>query len=146
MKQFLFLDFDGVLHPAEATPDKYFCHRLLLSSALAEFPDLLVVVSSSWKRTRSASDLQSLFGGDLAERLVGKTPNLEGYEQWPHRRQNEIEQWMKRHAAPWDNWVALDDSFWEFRPFCPNLIICDPLTGLNDASIHALQRALRNIV
>ena len=141
---YLFLDFDGVLH-ADFAGNEYFCHVPKLVDALAEFPDVRIVISSTWRLKRSADELRALLGPALGARVVGVTPELKADEYATYRRQNEIEAWLKANAKPWDNWIALDDMSSEFKPFCPHLIACNGETGMDDGVVTRLRAYLTGL-
>lgn len=62
---FLFLDFDGVLHPEPLYGDgELFCRLPLLEALLREFPEVSIVVSSTWRDTRTVEELRKLFSAD----------------------------------------------------------------------------------
>lgn len=130
---FLFLDFDGVLHPVSAGENQLFCNVPLLLQAMKNPSDIKIVVSSNWRLRHSMSGLRLLLGEELGTHVVGATPTLSGYQFWPYRRQLEIETWLREHARPWDSWLALDDRPWEFRPFCSQLIVCDGDIGIDES-------------
>ncbi len=124
----LFLDFDGVLHPASAHATAPFSRAPLLEEALAGF-EVRLVVSSSWRFHHSLGVIGSLLPRTLADRLVGALGNSHFGE---HARYHEILAWLgdAGSAAPW---LALDDSAFEFPDACAELILCDPNTGLDEA-------------
>jgi hypothetical protein len=138
---YLFLDFDGVLH-AEFAGSPHFCKLHKLVDALNGFPDVQIVVSSAWRQRRSIDELRLLLGPIIGNQVVGATPELNAYEHSPYLRQKEIEFWLRANANPWDAWVALDDMPSKFRPFCKQLIACDPLTGMEDAQVDLLRERL----
>lgn len=143
MASVLFLDFDGVLHPDPPTA-KYplWSRSELLQQWLKNHTDIDVVVSSTWRNTRTLSQLTSLLPQALANRVIGVTPKIqeEGYT-----RQRECESWMRLHRKPWDNWIALDDRAWNFYPFEKRLVLTHPQAGLVAADIEDLEVALRFI-
>lgn len=69
----LFLDFDGVLHPADGSQEA-FCRLPLLESWMQHWPAVQVVISSSWRRLHSMSELVEFLGPVVGPRVVGCTP------------------------------------------------------------------------
>lgn len=146
---YLLLDFDGVLHLPGQLP---FEHLKLLEKALAPYPALKIVVSSSWQEVHSRENIVE-FLGPLANRFAGMTseaipdqefskaeqaaedarrlPVIERLQNWPiHRflrppglRQREIEHWMRQCAAPAATWLAVDDDEWNFDEGCRSVVI-----------------------
>lgn len=135
----LFLDFDGVLHPA-VRGRVPFCHTHLLWQILRACPDVNVVFSTSWRDTFdpvAMLDFVTYGGGeDLEPRFIGETPNCED-EGLYGRRDLEIQRWLdtNNHAGPW---LALDDMVELFSGGHPNLYVCDGNRGLTDADVVAI--------
>jgi hypothetical protein len=125
----LFLDFDGVLHP-EPIRGRSFQHLAALAAALAPYPDVCIVVSSSWRERRTLDDLRRYLP-DVAERVVGATPVVPG-----NSRQREIEAWLAE--SPTERWLALDDMPVLFDPDCPWLLAVDGAKGLDRAALLRL--------
>lgn len=121
----LFLDFDGVLHPALAPTAQYFSRMPLLEQAVAGRP-IDIIISSSWRLCYPLPELLVPFPPGLEAAIIGTTgdPGAE-----PHSRWHEI----KACADFLDlrNWRALDDSGFEFPDPSPGLILCDDLVGLD---------------
>ena len=143
MATVLFLDFDGVLHPDPPNAEiPLWARSEILQRWLDTHTEVGVVVSSTWRNTRTLVEIQSLLPKALASRVVGTTPKIvdESYE-----RQVECESWMRLHRNPWDKWIALDDRSWNFRPFEKRLILTDRRTGLVEGDIARLDEAMRVI-
>lgn len=103
----LFLDFDGVLHPLLASPSEQFCCMPRLESVLRDFPEILVVVASTWRLTRSLNQLRDLFPVEIRERVVGLTPH-DDYPDRPGCREREALAWLEGYDSK-AQWLALDD-------------------------------------
>src|SRR5476649_1260350 len=134
----LFLDFDGTVHPnINYKPELVFFKLPLLEEILRARPAVDVVISSTWRETRTISELQLLFSLDIAPRIVGATPRWREFQDettlGTYVRQAEIEQWLRTAERAWEPWVALDDQQHLFRPFCPNLLLTNPTTWLSEA-------------
>lgn len=128
----LFLDFDGVLHPAGVREDSYLVDLPNLAEVLRRFTGAVqVVVSSTWREYESLDQLRGYFPQDLQRLVVGVTPLLPG-----QNRQAECQAWLRDHA-PQAHWLAVDDDAGEFEPDCQNLFLV-PKTGLEPAVAHAL--------
>ena len=141
------LDFDGVLHPDPCPAgDLFFCRLPVLEEVLREFPSVEIVITSTWRSTRSLSELKDFFSSDIAQRVIGATPKWQDHPDLSARigpsylRSIEIEGWLRSDGKPWLNWVALDDKRHWFRPFSKNLVLCDPATGLTAATAFELRR------
>lgn len=132
---YLFLDFDGVLHPGLSGT---FCYLDRLETVLRELPHVRIVLSTSWRlESDFETELRPLFSPELRARIVGCTPDLPG-----QLRETEIEAWRARHAIGHHRWAALDDDASLFRVGSPGLILCDPARGLRPAQLIELRSKL----
>ena len=131
----IFLDFDGVLHPDPCPrPELLLCELPRLENVLRDFPQAQIVVSSTWRETRSLDELKSLFAPDVASQVIGVTPVSSDLDHvvYSYHRQAEIEAWLRVNRSPWDRFAVIDDRPWLFTPFYAPLLKCDPTTGMND--------------
>ena len=135
-EKLLFLDFDGVLHPTHFAGESPFSRSALLEESLTLFSPK-IVVSSSWRFTHSIDKLRKMMPSHIAALVVGVTgPAVIG----KHPRFTEIQRYLQG-MGPMD-WKALDDSYWEFPNPCPQLIRCNPNTGVADRQILELNQWL----
>ena len=121
----LFLDFDGVMHPASYIKGQQrFCNAPWLEAVLAKHP-LRIVVSSSWRFHYPMDQILGSMPPKLAQAVVGATGEA---HIGPWARFHEIKAWLAQHA-PLADWRAADDAVFEFPKPCPELIVCDPQDG-----------------
>jgi hypothetical protein len=117
-------------------------HRPALEAVLRACPCVEVVISSTWRITRTLTELRALFSADIASRIIGATPQWRDFQDadsWgTYVRQAEIEAWLRANDRPWEIWVALDDQPALFRPFCRSLVQTHAATGLDDATCATL--------
>ena len=144
----LFLDFDGVLHPAVCAAEAdLLCRRPPLESVLRDCAHVDIVISSTWRGSRTLAQLQALFSPDIGARIIGMTPLWQDIQDeasmGTYVRQAEIEAWLRQVGRVWEPWVALDDQPWLFRPFLPNLVRSDPATVLTEAVCTMLRTKFR---
>jgi hypothetical protein len=133
LRKLIFLDFDGVLHPSIGTIDERFCRISLLEDAVGG-SGCRIVISSSWRfhysfqtlLRRFPQNLQSLIEGCTGPAVVGR-----------HARYQEIVQYMG-DVDDYD-WLALDDSKFEFPDSCHQLVHCNGAIGLTQAEVKKLQ-------
>lgn len=147
MNVLLFLDFDGVLHPLHCHESRHFSNLELFEQTVRPIDGLQIVISSTWRLSRSLEQLRERFSPDVAKRIVGccplfrslsdVSPSLVSYE-----REAECRAWLRAYAAPWTRWLAVDDSPWLFRPFSKNLLVLNKRTGLDAAACVDLRRRL----
>ena len=142
----LFLEFDGVLHPASATsrispygPLKSAVQRAwlcrwawILDDMLVRHPDVGIVVHSHWKGMAAQAQLQSMMG-PVGRRMVGVTP---GGERWAGIAAIADINHLR-------NYRILDCRADAYPPRLAELIRCDPEAGLREFSVlRQLQRWL----
>lgn len=133
----LFLDFDGVLHPRCTGTMRY---APQLEALLADFPNVRVVVTSTWRLSHDLEDLRGWFSRAFAPRVIDVTPYL---GEGAGVRQREIEQWLQAHAVR--GWLAVDDEAQLFSPACPNLYITSSKEGLDQNALLGLRNHLVSI-
>ncbi|MFZ6871913.1 HAD domain-containing protein [Undibacterium sp. Di27W] len=144
---FLFLDFDGVLHPDPCyDKSQYFSCLPRLESVLRDFPEVQIVISSTWREKRPVSLLKSFFSVDIGTRVIGSTPFWydipDIVEVIGYQRHAEIEGWLRQCGEPWSDWVAIDDKSHLFKPFLKNLIKTDPIIGFDEHAEKMLRLLL----
>ena len=137
----LFLDFDGVIHPGLCDTGDRFCRLPILEDVLRGHPGVLVVISSSWRHSQSPDELRKLFSHDIRPRIIGVTPPAQAGVRFG--RYTEISDWLAVNNRQGDPWIALDDYAYEFPRGCPNLLLCNSGTGLTDEIAAELERRLR---
>lgn len=124
-KRLLVLDFDGVLHsfPMPVDPVHLFSNLPRLEAVLRDFPDVQLVISSSWRESHSLPELAALFSPDIAKRIIGVLPIIEiqSLADAEAVRYREVMQFLDNDVCCW---IALDDDPYLFPDGCPNLIEC----------------------
>ena len=135
----LFLDFDGVLHSAfNAVGHRDDFNKLpLLEGWLRQYPEVDIVVSSSWRELMEIGALREIFSEDLRHRVVDACPIISINEEANYYRYEEIISWIK--LKKYDGlWLALDDAAHEFPPFFDRLVVCQKNIGIDDSVIKKL--------
>lgn len=145
--QILFLDFDGVMHPEFCHESKHFVHRDTFEAVMRAVPDVELVISSTWRHKRSLPELQALFTADVAARIVGATLPYTQLEDVPdalvgYEREAECRNWMVQHGRASQEWLAVDDRSWNFRPFNPHVFLVDGEVGLDAGAAAKLAARL----
>lgn len=143
----LFLDFDGVLHPDPCREAcRLFEHAPRLAELLEDFPEVCVVLSTSWRNGRSIDDLAGSLVAPLRARVIGVTPTFGEFAASPrlvpYRRQAECLQWLTEQGQEDRPWLALDDRASLFEPYCDRLIECDSRRGFDASAARRLHTAL----
>lgn len=139
----LFLDFDGVLHPVGKHRDYDFSRLPLLETWLRENAHVDVVISSSWRDTLSIEQLREFFSSDLQSRIISKCPSVLSDPEPEFWRHAEIMAWIDVTGYA-GQWLALDDTSYEFPNELLQLVLCDRDVGIDDSVISELTRKMRD--
>jgi hypothetical protein len=143
----LYLDLDGCLHPDAVYekpglgpfifgyPDhRLFEHARLLEDALAPYPCVRIVLSTSWVR-RYRGSIRRVSRGltpALRERVIGATfhsrMDLSVFADAPRGFQVWSDVLRRKPEA----WLALDDDFENWPSWCEDrLVRTDPILGIS---------------
>lgn len=150
----LYLDFDGVLHPDAVYRERgrivlrrdgiaLFEWAPLLEELLMRYPEIRLVLSTSWVRVIGFDDAKRYLSERLQQRVIGATyhPRLGSWDKWRSpfdpdpftqlTRFEQIQQHVHGHAVA--HWVALDDDI-EHWPdsHTANLVAMDGDLGLGE--------------
>lgn len=154
----LFLDFDGVLHPGDvyhtqgsgivlrADGHNLFEHADLLVELLAPYPDVRIVLSTSWVAAlRSYSRARDCLPQALQKRVFSATWHSSfghnsawggGFDRFSWNaltRYEQIRMYVRRHGLV--NWLALDDDDAGWPDDQRHRLVCtDKWGGLGDVS------------
>lgn len=150
----LFLDIDGVLHPDAVfrgkrglelrAPGHLLMHAHILISALMRYPEVDIVLSTSWVRVFGYDKTLAKLPQALRERVTGATWHRHmktdsGYDPFSHMtRFEQIHSHVRRNGIK--RWLALDDlhSGEEAWPVehQDHLILCNSDLGLGDPKVQ----------
>lgn len=139
----LFLDFDGVLHHENVTVKRcppsarrylkahesrfltrdgklvkgknLFEHADRLAAALAPFPNVQIVISSTWREHFRPEKLLQFLPAALADRVIGHTPLCDKFGGVGSRL-SEVLAYLEGNGLSGEPWIALDDQaqlFWD---------------------------------
>jgi len=139
----LFLDFDGVLHHENVTVKRcppserrylkahesrfltrdgklvkgkdLFEHADRLAAALAPFPNVRIVISSTWREHFRPEKLLQFLPAALADRVIGHTPLCDKFGGVGSRL-SEVLAYLEGNGLAGEPWIALDDQaqlFWD---------------------------------
>lgn len=171
----LFLDFDGVLHGANVSLKKchpakrrhlsesnrrfitldgmivkgsnLFEHADRLAVTLERFPDVRIVISSTWREHFRPEALLRFLPPALAARVIGHTP-LCGPGSEDGTRLSEVLAYVDGNGHAGEPWIALDDQarlFLDDDLACSdNLFLLKGAEGLTPEAASAFCNFLRN--
>ena len=120
----LYLDFDGTLHPNDAWYEygmrqprlrapghKLFESVPVLEAAIAPYPALQLVLSTSWVQTFGLEGTREFLPEALRSRVIGATYDLDSPDAWRFFRMRRYDQIAvdvaKRRPL---RWIAIDDD------------------------------------
>lgn len=146
----LYLDYDGVLHHENVYrhPKKGIClsagpeftlfqHASLLDQLLRPYPEVRIVLSTSWVRVLGMQRAASYLPDELRRRVVGATFHSQMFElefiNTP-RGQQVFNDYLRRSPA---RVLAIDDmdDGWPVH-FREHLVIADEVHGISPASVQ----------
>jgi hypothetical protein len=139
---FIFLDIDGVLLPStlpSVALDPACVGRF--EEVVREFSAARIVVSSGWRLLVPLESIRKRFSPDVAERIVGETPHLEGTRKM--NRYQEVLTYLRAQPEP-APWVAVDDDPRHYPEEAVDLtlVLTDPESGFDSGAAARLRRLL----
>ncbi|HAT1642305.1 TPA: hypothetical protein I8Y18_003467 [Raoultella ornithinolytica] len=126
----LYLDFDGVLH---RRMNESFERMPLLEEILTQCPEMLIVVSSSWRETMSLDGLKYFFPASFRNRIIGVTPTLRDVSDIEYIRYSECLSNAKHMGI--NRFIIIDDESHRFPPGCENLVSTKYREGMTDQTV-----------
>lgn len=148
----MYLDYDGVLHPEDVRLDRkrhpyvaspaghrLFEHAELLSTLLAPYPEIRLVLSTSWVRvygsvSRAAKPLPPALGSRIIGATYHRKMNEQRFAQMPRGMQiwDDV---VRRHPI---DWLAIDDAHHDWPAWCrANLVCSDEILGISAPPVLA---------
>jgi hypothetical protein len=145
----VFLDFDGVTHP-EPTSGPVFIQLPWIEGVLRAYPQVPIVISTSWRESHPLDVLRCNFSSDISPRVLDATPVMDWSARLHHpalvsraSRQAEIEAWLYANLTISHPWVAIDDRAHWFEPGCSHLLTTNRRTGFTGADAEQLHQMLQ---
>jgi hypothetical protein len=145
----LYLDFDGVLHhenvlwhpkigPYLSAPEQYklFMHVDLLRELLEPFPELFIVLSTSWSVRYGCTNAAKNLHPSLRVRVIGGTHHKR-MDQRNFFNQSRGEQiWSDVCRRQPKAWLAIDDDVAHWPKHClDRLVQTHPHDGISDPTV-----------
>lgn len=146
----LYLDYDGVLHPDEVYRIRgrivlqrdgmsLFEWAPLLAEHLEPYPDLRIILSTSWVRVLSFNEARAWLPDSLGSRVIGATWHSAMDLFWWHSlsRYQQISLHARRHRI--SRWLAIDDDTQGWPDDGrEQLVHTDPMLGIAASDTKAL--------
>ena len=140
---YLFLDFDGVLHPVSAQ-GRYFRPENIKSLEQAIFElNPRIVISSTWRFDKSLEEIKELLGDTIGSCVVGMTPEFED-PFVHHPRHLEVEMYIEKNDISNMPWVAIDDTSAFYKEGAP-LLVTDSRTGFTQNDIEKFRHLVMRV-
>jgi hypothetical protein len=124
----------------------------VVEGVLRQFPEVEIVISSSWREYHPFDEMQDYFSTDIRERIVGMTPVIRGF--WTdarttapeslmgYSRHIECVTWLRKNRDGFTSWLAIDDDKTIFRPDCKQLLLTESMKGFTEFDAHELRLRL----
>lgn len=156
-QKILYLDFDGVLHDGavyfhprrgiyiETEERTLFEWMHILEELLTPYPDVNIVLSTSWVRVRDYEFARKQLSPSLQARVIGATFHSRVMQKEEFARKSRGEQIAEDVArrAP-DSWFALDDDYLDWPKDCFDKLI--RTHGDKGLSAPAVQASIRRML
>jgi hypothetical protein len=151
-KMLIFLDIDGVLVP-EKKFDKVVNHEDLLKfdavclsefeNILRRYPDVHVVISSSWREVFPFEAVRCLFSPDIAPRVLGFTPFLDAkiVHDFEYLRYQEVLEYLRQKNQLDTLWIAIDDIAEHYPPDI-QIVVTDAYIGFDRRAALTLEKQI----
>ena len=150
-QRLLYLDYDGVLHhenclwhpkigPYLSAPSEFklFMHVDLLQELLEPYPQILIVLSTSWAVRYGVTKAAKNLSPSLRNRVIGGTyhsrMNKPEFLEKP-RGVQVLEDTMRRKPS---DWLAIDDDYLHWPAWCRNKLVRTHVhEGIRDPTVLA---------
>lgn len=147
----LYLDFDGVLHHENCywhprrgaylrAPARYrlFEHVELLEELMRPYPEIRIVLSTSWVVRLGYSRTAKRLPPSLRERVIGATLHTRMNEHEFHSHPRGMQVWLDVTRRKPAQWLALDDTWEDWPLWClENYVRTDPDEGIGAPEVTA---------
>lgn len=147
----LYLDFDGVLHHENclwhpkkgaylSAPSVYvlFQHVGLLEEILAPYPEVRIVLSTSWVRTYGCDGTAKRLSESLRARVIGATFHSAMNESKFTDAPRGMQVWSDVLRRQPRDWIALDDDYLHWPAWCLDKYVrTHEHEGISDPAVEA---------
>jgi hypothetical protein len=138
------LDFDGAVHheavywdetirrPQMRAPERYwlFQHTPLLERLMAPYPNIAIVLSTSWVRRYGVRKAAKELPASLRRRVIGSIYDGQGPDFLQLSRGEQVATDVERRRP--SRWLALDDDPIGWPAWAlPHLLLTDPYEGIS---------------
>lgn len=162
--QVLYLDFDGVLHHEDVCMStkrglffggnaqshgarnghthRLFEHAPLLMDLLDPYPDVQIVLSTSWVRWRGYTHARARLPAELARRCVGATFHRHMNRDTFLQLSRGFQIWLDVERRMPSTWLAIDDDHSDWPDWCRDrLVRSDDDWGISHPQVRSALRA-----
>jgi len=139
----LFLDFDGVTHPAHDYVGFFRIECMVwLDKIIRENSELQVVISSSWRKHYPIDELKTMLGPTVAPRVIGVTPVI-NTPLLRAARYHEVIAHLEKTNNNNANWLALDDVKEFYTGHEGKVIFTNPMFGITQKEYEEINFLLK---
>ncbi len=103
--------------------------------SLRSFPEVKIVITSSWRLAFSLDEMKKLFSDDISQRIIGVTP-ISNYLD-DYNRYKEVLAYLKKIENGKQKWIAVEDDPDYYPPGC-NVLLIDPNRGFDGQAARQL--------
>lgn len=139
----IFLDFDGVLHPVDASHDseRFRPEQIALINRIASYVDARIVLSTAWRMEGEIEKYNRWFQG----RIIGATPVNQLDMSQKNPRYHEVLRYLSENNYRDVPWVAIDDKGGHFPAHSP-AFITDGKRGLTEGNARVIMHQMRCVL
>ena len=147
----LYLDFDGVLHHENVLwsksrgpyleappPHKLFEYVPLLEQLMDPFPDVAIVLSTSWVLKYGCHGTARRLPVSLRQRVIGATFHSQMNRADFEDAYRGMQVWSDVYRRQPSDWMAIDDDYLQWPAWCrKHLVRSHPESGISGPSVIA---------
>lgn len=150
----LYLDFDGVLHHGDVywsprkgpyieprLKQKLFAYVDILEELLSPYPEVAIVLSTSWVLKYGCHGAAKRLPSNLRQRVVGATFHTRMNRENFDGASRGMQVWSDVYRRQPSDWLALDDDYLQWPAWCrEKLIRTLPHLGLSSPETQEICR------
>lgn len=151
----LYLDFDGVLHHGEVywsprkgpfidpgLKQKLFAYADVLDELLSPYPEVAIVLSTSWVLKYGCHGAARRLPSNLRQRVIGATFHTRMNKEDFGNASRGMQVWSDVYRRQPADWLALDDDYLQWPAWCRDKLIRTlPHLGLSSPETQEIFRS-----
>lgn len=141
MRNLLFLDFDGVLHPEDDIKTSFFCNMPYFLDFLQHFPEVEIVLHTTWLLESSLAQLKKNFPEEIQYKIIDSCTPTQFDDNGGYL---DIKNFIN-NKYPHSTWLAINDKKHLFIDHFDKVFFCESIIGLDDFSLMGLKWKAKSI-